>query len=56
MSEERQYREVSHRQQSRMDQDYSDEEEEECEPRTHPVEGLYSRGEIEKLRNSVMMI
>ena len=46
ISEERQYSEVTHRQQSRMDQDYSDEEEEEGEEegevRTHPMDGLYA--------------
>ena len=45
MSEEGQYRGESHRQQSRMEQEDS---EEEGEPRTHPVEGLYTREEIEK--------
>ena len=49
MSEERRYREVSHRQQSRMDQDYSEEEEEE-EARTHPVEGLYTSEQIDDVR------
>ena len=44
MTEERQYRGESHRQQSRMS-----EEEEETEPRTNPVDGLYTSEEIEKL-------
>ena len=50
MSEEGQYRKESHRQQLRMDQEDS---EEECEPRTHPVEGLYTLEK--KLRNLLMM-
>ena len=37
-----------------MDQDYSEEEEEECEPRTHPVERLYTREEIEKFGDDDM--
>ena len=51
ISEEGQYREESHRQQSRMDQEDS---EEEGEPRTHPVEGLYTREEIEKFGDDDM--
>ena len=43
MPEEGQYSEESYRPQDTMEeQDYSDEEEEECEPRTHPVDGLYA--------------
>ena len=45
MNEERQYRGESHRHQSRM----SEEEEEENEPRTNPVDGLYTTEKIEKL-------
>ena len=47
MSEERQCGGESHRQQSRMEQDYSEEED---EPRINPVDGLlyYSQEQIEK--------
>ena len=54
MSEERQYGRESHRQQSRMEQDYSEEEEEKEEPRTNPVDGLYTREELEKLGDDDM--
>ena len=49
MSEEGEYRKGSHRQQSRMDQEDSEEE-----PRTHPVEGLYTREKIEKFGDDDM--
>ena len=51
MSEERRYREVSHRPQDRMEeQDTSEEEEEGEETRTHPVEGLYTSEQIDDMR------
>ena len=48
-SEEKQYGGESHRQQSRMDEEEEEEEEEEDdEPRTNPVDALYSPEEFEK--------
>ena len=44
MSEERQYRRESHRQHSRIEQDYSEED----EPRMNPVDGLYPPEQIEE--------
>ena len=46
MSEEKQYGGETHRRQARMEPDCSEEEED--EPRINPVDGLYSREEIEK--------
>ena len=45
MSEEKQYGGETHRRKARMEPDYSEEED---EPRINPVDGLYSREEIEK--------
>ena len=48
MSEEKRYREVSYRPQDRMEE--QDTSEEEGEPRTHPVEGLYTSEQIDDMR------
>ena len=53
MSEKSQNGEESHGHQPRMEQDYSEEEEEEGEPRTHPVDGLYSSEQIENFGNDL---
>ena len=50
MSEKTQYGEELHRQQPRMEQDYSEEEE---ETRSNPVEGLYSPEQIENWGNDL---
>ena len=47
MPEEKQYGRESHKQQPRMEQDYSEEED---KPRINPVDGLYTEEEIEKIR------
>ena len=52
MSEKTQYGEESQRHQPRMEQDYSEEEEEE-EARSNPVEGLYSSEQIENWGNDL---